>query len=106
MGRVIFTLLPVTSTTASSPVDEGPVDRMKNLSAALSRKAGKPAVQVSVRSVSVNRSDALAFVNESACEPSRTSLYGYASADAEDDLAGCPAGRIAGRLLRRPRGGS
>jgi hypothetical protein len=34
MGRVIVTLLPVTSTTASSPVVECPVDRMKNLSAA------------------------------------------------------------------------
>ena len=44
MGQVIFTLLPVTSTTASSPVVECPVDRMNNLSAALSRKAGKPAV--------------------------------------------------------------
>jgi hypothetical protein len=34
IGRVIFTLLPATSTTASSPVVEWPVDRMKNLSAA------------------------------------------------------------------------
>ena len=34
MGRVIFTLLPSTSTTTSSPVVECPVDRMKNLSAA------------------------------------------------------------------------
>ena len=34
IGRVIFTLFPVTSTMASSPVVECPVDRMKNLSAA------------------------------------------------------------------------
>ncbi len=34
IGRVIFTSSPVTSTTASSPVVECPVDRMKNLSAA------------------------------------------------------------------------
>ena len=34
MGLVICTLLPVTSTMASSPVVECPVDKMKNLSAA------------------------------------------------------------------------
>ena len=34
IGRVIFTFLPVISTTASSPVVECPVGRMKNLSAA------------------------------------------------------------------------
>ena len=30
IGRVIFTLSPSTSTTASSPVVEWPVDKMKN----------------------------------------------------------------------------
>jgi hypothetical protein len=49
MGRVIVTVLAVTSTTASRPVVEWPVDRMKNLSAAWSRKAGKPAVESSPR---------------------------------------------------------
>src|SRR5262249_21516003 len=34
IGQVIFTLLPVTSTAASRPVVECPVDRMKNLSVA------------------------------------------------------------------------
>ena len=34
IGRVILTLLPLTSTTASSPMVECPVDMMKNLSAA------------------------------------------------------------------------
>jgi hypothetical protein len=49
IGRVIVTVLPVTSTTASRPVVEWPVDRTKNLSAAWSRKAGKPATESSPR---------------------------------------------------------
>ena len=49
IGWVIFMLLPLTSTMESSPVIEWPVDKMKNLSAAWSRNAGKPAIESSPR---------------------------------------------------------